>query len=82
MRKPWDIPAGSQGCSGVGKGYARKRGGRGQGGKLLLAGITLCNAALSLALAVLRRQEVLHAVKGKDGEEVRLLLTSRKETKS
>ena len=44
--------------------------------------VTLCNVALSLALALLRRQEVIHAVKGKDGEEVRLLLTSRKETKS
>lgn len=82
MKKPWDIPAGSQGCSGVGKGYARKRKSQGQGGKILLAVVTLCNVALSLALALLRRQEVIHAVKGKDGEEVHLLLTSRKETKT
>lgn len=82
MKKPWDIPPGSQGCSGVGKGYVRKRKNQGRGGKILLAVVTLCNVALSLALALLRRQEVIHAVKGKDGEEVHLLLTSRKETKT
>ena len=76
--KPWKIPPGSQGCSGVGKVYARKRGGRGQGGRLLLAVVTLCN----VALALLRRQEVIHAVKSKDGEEVRVLVTSHKETKT
>ena len=80
--KPWKIPPGSQGCSGVGKVYARKRGGRGQGGRLLLAVVTLCNVALSLALALLRRQEVIHAVKSRDGEEVRVLVTSHKETKT
>ncbi len=80
--KPWKIPPGSQGCSGVGKSYIKKRGGRGQGGKILLAVVTLCNVALSLALALVRRQEVIHAVKGKDGEGVQVFLETRKETKT
>ena len=37
VRKPWDIPPGSQGCSGAGRQYARKRPRRGSGAKLLLA---------------------------------------------
>ncbi len=80
--KPWKIPPGSQGCSGTGKAYARKKRKKGQAGKLLLAVVTLCNVALSLALAVLRRQEVIHAVKGKDGDNVQVLITSHKETKT
>lgn len=80
--KPWKIPPGSQGCSGVGKSYAKKRGGRGREGKLLLAVVTLCNVALSQALALVRRQEVIRAVKGKDGEEVQVLIAARKETKT
>ena len=82
VRKPWDIPPGSQGCSGAGRQYARKSPRRGSGAKLLLALVTLCNVGLSLALAVLRRQEVLHAVKTQDGEGVQVLLTAQKETKT
>ena len=43
VRKPWDIPPGSQGCPGAGRQYARKRPRRGSGAKLLLALVTLCN---------------------------------------
>lgn len=82
MKKPWNIPPGSQGCTGAGRMYAKKRACRGQGGRLLLACVTLCNVGLSLALAVLRRQEVLHAVKTQDGEGVQVLLTAQKETKT
>lgn len=82
MKKPWNIPPGSQGCAGAGRGYARRRPRRGQGGKLLLAVVTLVQVALSLALAVLRRQEVIHAVRTADGEGARVLVESRKETKS
>lgn len=82
VRKPWDIPPGSQGCPGAGRQYARKRPRRGSGAKLLLALVTLCNVGLSLALAVLRRQEVLHAVRTQDGEGVQVLLTAQKETKT
>ncbi len=78
VRKPWDLPPGSQGCAGVGRIYAKKQ----QGGRLLLACVTLCNVGLSLALAVLRRQEVLHAVKTQDGEGAQVLLTAQKETKT
>ena len=82
VRKPWDLPPGSQGCTGAGRMYAKKRARQGQGGRLLLACVTLCNVGLSLALAVLRRQEVLHAVKTQDGEGVQVLLTAQKETKT
>lgn len=82
VRKPWDLPPGSQGCAGAGRMYAKKRACRGQGGRLLLACVTLCNVGLSLALAVLRRQEVLHAVRTQDGECVQVLLTAQKETKT
>lgn len=82
VRKPWDLPPGSQGCAGAGRMYAKKRARRGQGGRLLLACVTLCNVGLSLALAVLRRQEVLHAVRTQDGECVQVLLTAQKETKT
>ena len=85
MRKPWDIPVGSQGCSGVGRQYARRAPrarSRGSGGKLLLGIITLLNVALSLALAIVRRDELLHAVRSQDGEEVRVLLTAKKQTKT
>ena len=80
--KPWKVPPGSQGCTGVGKGYARKARKQGQGGKLLLAVVTLCNVALTLVLAVLRRQEIIHAVRGKDGEKVEVLRVTQKETKT
>lgn len=82
VRKPWDLPPGSQGCTGAGRMYAKKQTRRGQGGRLLLACVTLCNVGLSLALAVLRRQEVLHAVRTQDGEGVQVLLTAQKETKT
>ena len=81
-RQPWDIPPGSQGCSGAGRQYARKRPRRGSGAKLLLALVTLCNVGLSLALAVLNRQETIRAVRGRQGDEVRVLLSAKKETKT
>ena len=82
VRKPWDIPPGSQGCSGAGRQYARKRPCRGSGAKLLLAFVTLCNVGLSLALAVLNRQETIRAVRGQQGDEVQVLLSAKKETKT
>ena len=82
VRKPWDIPPGSQGCSGAGRQYARRRPRRGSGAKLLLALVTLCNVGLSLALAVLNRQETIRAVRGQQGDEVRVLLSAKKETKT
>ena len=82
VRKPWDIPPGSQGCSGAGRQYARKRPRRGSGAKLLLAFVTLCNVGLSLALAVLNRQETIRAVRDQQGDEVRVLLSAKKETKT
>lgn len=47
--------------------------------KLVLAVITLLNLGLSLALSLQRRGEVLHAVE--ENDEVKLLLTTGKETK-
>lgn len=82
VRKPWDIPPGSQGCSGAGRQYARRRPRRGSGAKLLLAFVTLCNVGLSLVLAVLNRQETIRAVRGRQGDEVRVLLSAKKETKT
>jgi hypothetical protein len=82
VRKPWDIPPGSQGCSGAGRQYARKRPRRGSGAKLLLAFVTLCNVGLSLALAVLNRQETIRAVRGRQGDEVQVLLSAKKETET
>ena len=82
VRKPWDIPPGSQGCSGAGRQYARKRPRRGSGAKLLLAFVTLCNVGLSLVLAVLNRQETIRAVRDRQGDEVRVLLSAKKETKT
>lgn len=82
VRKPWDIPPGSQGCSGAGRQYARRRPRRGSGAKLLLALVTLCNVGLSLVLAVLNRQETIRAVRGRQGDEVQVLLSAKKETKT
>ena len=82
VRKPWDILPGSQGCSGAGRQYARRRPRRGSGAKLLLAFVTLCNVGLSLALAVLNRQETIRAVRGRQGDEVRVLLSAKKETET
>ena len=82
VRKSWDIPPGSQGCSGAGRQYARRRPRRGSGAKLLLAFVTLCNVGLSLALAVLNRQETIRAVRGRQGDEVQVLLSAKKETET
>ena len=82
VRKPWDLPPGSQGCAGVGRIYAKKQARRGQGGRLLLACVTLVQVALSLVLAVYHRRETIRAVKAPDGEGVQVLLTAKKETKS
>ena len=82
LMKPWDIPPGSQCCPGAGRQYARKRPRRGSGAKLLLALVTLCNVGLSLALAVLNRQETIRAVRGRQGDEVQVLLSAKKETKT
>ena len=82
VRKPWDLPPGSQGCSGAGRQYARKSPRRGSGAKLLLALVTLCNVGLSLALAVLNRQETIRAVRGRQGDEVQVLLSAKKETET
>ncbi|MGI6255008.1 MAG: hypothetical protein ACOYJZ_05195 [Acutalibacter sp.] len=83
MRKPWDLPPGSQGCTGTGREYRRRRGRRRiDGGRLLLACVTLANVALSLALAVYNRGEILHAVRTQDGEGAQVLLTAKKGTKT
>lgn len=82
VRKPWDIPPGSQGCSGAGRQYARRRPRRGSGAKLLLALVTLCNVGLSLVLAVLNRQETIRAVRGRQGDEVQVMLSAKKETET
>lgn len=50
----------------------------GTGAKLALAAVTAVNLGLTLALHVLRRQEVLHAVE--TDEDVKLLLTRREKT--
>ena len=85
VRKPWDIPPGSQGCPGAGRQYARKPpppGQRGQATRYLRVLVTLCNVGLSLALAVLNRQETIRAVRGQQGDEVRVLLSAKKETET
>ncbi len=51
----------------------------GNAGKLTLAIVTCCNLILSIALHLLRKQEVLHAIAG--DEDVKLLLTEKKRTK-
>lgn len=82
VRKPWDIPAGQPRLFRGGRQYARKRPRRGSGAKLLLAFVTLCNVGLSLALAVLNRQETIRAVRGRQGDEVQVLLSAKKETET
>lgn len=47
-------------------------------GKLMLAVVTCLNITLSLALHLLRRQEVLHAVE--ENDDIKLLLTAAKKT--
>lgn len=80
MKKPWNIPPGSQGCTGAGRMYAKKRACRGQGGRLLLACVTLCNVGLSLALAVYNRRETLKVLRRQDG--AMLVISAQKETKA
>ncbi len=66
---------------GKARGAAPKRPGKPKSGtaaKLTLALVTFLNLLLSLTVSLLRRQEVLHAVK--EDEDVRLLLTSREKT--
>ncbi len=82
MKKPWDLPPGSQGCAGAGRVYVKHRGRRRNAGKLLLGFVTLLNVALSLALAVYNRRQTLHAVRTQDGEVVQVLMTSKKQTKT
>ena len=43
---------------------------------------TVIMTLLSLALAVLNRQETIRAVRGRQGDEVRVLLSAKKETKT
>lgn len=63
----------------AGKGGA----GRGTGSKLFLALVTFCNLLLSLILFIQRRQEVLRAVQAEeDGDQVKVVLLARKQTKS
>lgn len=45
----------------------------GTGAKIFLAVVTCVNLALSLALALLRRVEVIHAIEG--DEDVKVLVT-------
>lgn len=52
----------------------------GTGEKIFLAVVTFLNLLLSLILAVVRRQEIIHAVQ--ENEDVKVLLTSKRETKS
>ena len=82
MRKPWDLPPGSQGCAGAGRVYAKHRARRMDGGKLLLGCVTLLNVVLSLILAVYNRKETIHAVCTQDGEGVQVLVSAKKQTKT
>ena len=59
---------------------AKRRSRQSQKGKLLLAVMTFCNLLLTLLLAVFRRQEVIHAVRGEE-EQIQVLLTTQKDTK-
>lgn len=59
---------------------AKRRSRQFQKGKLLLAVVTFCNLLLTLLLAVFRRQEVIHAVRGEE-EQIQVLLTTQKDTK-
>ncbi len=49
-------------------------------GKLTLAVVTCVNLGLGLALSILNRREVIHAVQ--EDEDVKVLLTSQKKTKA
>lgn len=82
MKKPWDLPPGSQGCAGTGRVYAKHRARGRNGGRLLLGCVTLLNVALSLILAVYNRREAIHAVRTQEGEGVQVLVTAKKQTKT
>ena len=47
----------------------------GTGAKIFLAVVTFLNLLLTLALALLRRAEIVHAIEG--DEDVKLLLTTQ-----
>ena len=56
----------------------KKQGARrrpGTGAKIFLAVVTCVNLMLTLALSILRRGEVIHAIEG--DEDVKLLLTTQ-----
>lgn len=56
----------------------KKQGARrrpGTGAKIFLAVVTCINLMLTLALSILRRVEVIHAIEG--DEDVKLLLTTQ-----
>ena len=56
----------------------KKQGARcrpGTGAKIFLAVVTCVNLMLTLALSILRRVEVIHAIEG--DEDVKLLLTTQ-----
>lgn len=61
------------------KGAARRK--PGIGAKLLLGVVTMINLALTLALALERRQEVVRAVNSQEGRIQLLLEKEAKETK-
>ncbi len=50
----------------------------GTAGKLFLAIVTFLNLLLSVLAAILRRQEIIHAVQG--SEDVQVLLTAKEKT--
>ncbi len=57
-------------------GAGRKKGGT--AGKVALAVVTCCNLVLSLLLALLRRQEIIHAVR--ENDEVKVLVAKKGKT--
>ncbi len=50
------------------------------GSRVALAALTCANLGLTVAIHVLRRQDIIHAVR--DSDKVKLLLTREKETRS
>lgn len=79
MAKQQYTSGGKAGRSFSAKGKMPKRK-SGSGEKIFLAVVTFFNLLLSLLLAVIRRQQVIHAVQ--EDENVKVLLTSQKETKA
>lgn len=64
----------------AGKAPKRKPPKGGKASRVALAALTCVNLGLTVALHVLRRQDILHAVETDEG--VKLLLTAEKRTKS